>query len=276
MVRNAGHLARNEGEKLRKVIVSSPAREFYRVDDRKIHNIGEVADPERARSQHDALKSVLADSGCRVIDVPELDGHPNSVFTRDAAVVTPRGFIEMRMGLPSRRGEEAWMSEALRSLGVPKLGTIEEPGTAEGGDIILAGCVVFIGTSGRTNDEGAAQVASLFHDLGFEVRQARVPAPYLHLGGAMSMLGAGLVLSAKNVFAEDIFRGFETIATEDRTFAGANVICLGEKEAVVSRSHTALIELLLPHGVTVHAVDFSEFLKGTGGPSCLIVPVERG
>lgn len=266
----------NEGERLRKAIVCSPVREYYRVTDGNWHNIPEIADPARARSAHDALKSVLADSGCRVIDLPELEGHPNSVFTRDTAVVTPQGFIEMRMGLPSRRGEEAWMSEALTALGIPKLGRIEEPGTAEGGDIILAGRVAFLGRSGRTSEEGVRQVRCFLDTLGFEVRTARVPPPYLHLGGAMSMVGPGLVLAAGALFEKDFFRGFDTIVTDDSSFAGANVICLREKEVIASRAHTALIELLLSHGVAVHAEDFSEFFKGSGGPSCLILPVGRG
>jgi dimethylargininase len=269
-------MVRSEGEKLKAVLVSSPVREYYRVKDREAHNIREAADPARAKSQHDALKTILADAGCRVMDLAELDGHPNSVFTRDTAVMTPGGFLEMRMGLPSRRGEEAWVSEALRGLGIPLLGKIEEPGTTEGGDIILAGTVAFIGRSDRTNDEGIAQASGLLRGLGYDVRTAEVPLPYLHLGGAMSMAGRELIVCAGTFFGKEFFRGFETIPIEDLSFTGANVICLGEREVVASRSHIAAIEALLSRGVTIHAMDLSEFHKGAGGPSCLILPVERG
>ena len=33
------------------------------------------------------------------------------------------------------------------------------------------------------------------------------------------------------------------------------------------------IEILKQKGYRVHSLDLSEFLKGTGGPSCLILPV---
>ena len=43
------------------------------------HNIGDLGDPELAIGQHDTLKSKLREFGAEVIDIPELNGHPNSV-----------------------------------------------------------------------------------------------------------------------------------------------------------------------------------------------------
>jgi dimethylargininase len=269
---------KNEGEKLRKVIVSSPEREYFGLtpEETELHHIAEPPIPEKAKLQHDLLKMILADSGCKVIDLSELSGHPNSVFTRDTTVVTPNGFIELRMGLPTRRGEERWMKEALTWLGLDQAGRIEEPGTVEGGDVILAGEAAFVGRSSRTNDEGIEQLTPLLERMGYEVRTARVPEPYLHLGGAMSMVGPKLVLCDLGIFEKEFFSGYETLSVPGGTFSGANVICLGNMDVIACSSQMPALSVLLGHGVRVHSTDLSEFIKGSGGPSCLIMPVERG
>jgi len=112
-------MLRNEGERLRTTVVCTPREDYFRVDDLKAHNITEISNPDQTRLQHDRLKSVMKKFGVEVIDIPELRGHPNSVFTRDVSLSTPQGYIELRMGLEARRGEEAWMARILDSLGMP-------------------------------------------------------------------------------------------------------------------------------------------------------------
>ncbi len=271
-------MIRSEGEKLKKVIVSSPKKEYTAVssDSLTTHNMYEPSMPDIAMNQHNLLKSILADTGCRVIDLEELEGHPNSVFTRDMSVVTPSGFIQLRMGLPSRRGEEGWMSGVLDSLGIPCSGAVLDPASVEGGDVILAGEVAFLGRSGRTNPEGIRQISPLLRSIGFEVRTAAVPEPYLHLGGAMSLAGPETIICAKGVFKKGFFRGFETIEIGDGSFAAANVICLGDREVIAHSAHSSTIGALLQNKICVHSANLSEFIKGRGGPSCLILPIERG
>ena len=92
-------MLRNEGERLTRVVVSTPSKEYFDVSDTDAHNMNEVADRDRTIAQHRALQERLASRGAEVIDAPELHGHPNSVFTRDLALVTPQGYIKLRMGI---------------------------------------------------------------------------------------------------------------------------------------------------------------------------------
>ncbi len=269
-------MLRNEGETLRHVVVCPPGREYVTYDDPRAHNIAEPADLVRAQEQHARLRELLSLYGARVTSVPELGGHPNSVFTRDPIVVTPRGFVELRMGLPTRRGEEAWLARQLEDLGVPRAGRIEPSGTAEGGDVVLAGRVAFLGRSSRTNDEGIRQLKAILEPMGYEVRVAPVPPPYLHIGGAMSMVAPDRVLACAGVFPGGFFDGFDVIEVLPDGFVSGNVICLRPNEVIVEASQEAVAERLHRAGVEVHPVDLSEFVKGSGGPTCLILPVERG
>lgn len=270
-------MLRNEGDRLRRVVVCAPRREYFNVADLRAHNIVEVADPDSTRRQHDALKALMTQCGCEVIDVPELAGHPNSVFTRDVALCAPAGYVKLRMGLPSRRGEEEWMAQALESLGEPCAGEITAPGTVEGGDVILAGEVAFVGLSARTNRQGVRQISHILGRMGYEVRIAPLSPSTLHIGGMMSAVGPDRILYIPDIFPQDYFRGFRTIEVPQLGPSSGNVICLGKDEVIANAAENAeTTRILEDAGVKVQGVDLSEFRKGAGGPSCLILPVERG
>ncbi|MBK7407576.1 MAG: amidinotransferase [Saprospirales bacterium] len=268
-------MVKNEGDKLKRVIVSSPGKEYVSFWDKDAHHITEVADLEKAKLQHGILTTILENSGCEVVDVPELFGHPNSVFVRDAALCTPQGYLKLKMGLETRRGEEDWLEKALQAHGVPMAGILELPATAEGGDVILADHVAFVGHSHRTNEEGVHQLSAWLGYMGYKVRTVKVPDRYLHIGGAMSMIGPHRVLCCEGVFPEHFFDGYQTIVVPGDSFIHANVICIQDGEVIAERTNRETIAVLRQAGIEVHALDLSEFVKGAGGPSCLIMPVER-
>ncbi|MGD9344589.1 MAG: arginine deiminase family protein [Candidatus Aminicenantes bacterium] len=269
-------MLKNEGRRLTKVAVCTPGREYFSVTDLRSHNITEVPDPGRTLEQFAILKSILKKAGCEVVDASELPGHPNSVFTRDVSLVTPRGYIKLKMGLDSRRGEEEWMAAILDSLGEPYVGGVNLPGTVEGGDVILAEDVAFVGHSQRTNLEGIEQISEFLENMGYEVRIHRMDFRYLHLGGAMSMIGLRRILCCRDVFSEGFFAGFDTVEVPHRGPSTGNVICLQENEVIANiAENVEAIREMEKEGIQVHAIDLSEFRKGTGGPTCLILPIER-
>ncbi|MFZ2052729.1 MAG: arginine deiminase family protein [Candidatus Aminicenantales bacterium] len=268
-------MVRNEGERLRRVIVCAPRREYFKVKKLEIHNIGEAADRKKAMAQHRRLQAVLRQAGARVINLMELPGHPNSVFARDAGLVTPRGYIKLRLGLPTRRGEEDWMALALENLGVQGFGAIEPPGTVEGGDVIIAGKVAFIGLSERSNKSGVRQLSRLLMSMDYEVRILSLPAPHLHIGGAMSIVGPRTVFCCRRVFPKAFFAGFEVVEIPCPEATSANVITLGDNQVIVEEGCPGAAGALKKAGFHVRRLDLSEFVKGRGGPTCLIMPVDR-
>jgi len=269
---------RDEGDRLSRVVISTPRREYFQISDPRAHNVNQVADPVRTQAQHGELVAAMEWSGAVVLDAPELSGHPNSVFTRDVSLVTPRGYVQLRMGLPSRRGEEAWMASFLESSGEPRAGAIEPPGTVEGGDVILAGRVAFVGHSERTNAEGARQLSEILRKMDYDVRVARLAREegYLHLGGAMSAIAPERVVACRRDTPAGFFDGFDVVWVERRGPSSANVICLGPNEVLANEAENLeTMEALDAKGARVQGVDLSEFRKGAGGPTCLILPLER-
>jgi len=268
-------MVRSEADRLRRVIVCSPRIEYFLRSDFSEHNFDGAPDPETARLQHAALTAVLRHLEADVIDAMELPGHPNSVFTRDTLLASPAGYIELNMGLKTRVGEPAWLAQVCDRIGARRAGQIVPPATVEGGDVILAGDVAFIGLSRRTNSDGVRQLRELLEPLGFECRVAPVPDIYLHIGGAMSLVDDRLVLTVRGALPASLFRGFETILIDPAAFATGNVITVGNHIIIALPVPRTVRHLLESHGLTVIELDLSEFVKGHGGPSCLIMPLDR-
>ncbi|MFC1543688.1 dimethylarginine dimethylaminohydrolase family protein [Gemmatimonadota bacterium] len=269
-------MLRNEGDRLTRVVVCPPAGEYLGVTEPEVHGMSEPAVPDRIGRQYGALRGLLADAGAEVVEVEELQGHPNSAFTRDTALVTPSGHVRVRMGLPARLGEGPWMSDILTSMGVPCIGEISEPGSLEGGDVILAGDVAFVGCSSRSNEAGVAQLTGILQAEGYEVRVAPVSDLYMHVGGLMSAIGPHRVLCCRGLFPEGYFEGFERVEIDWYGPSCANVICLRDGEVIANSSEARpTMEALEDAGILVHGLDLSEYRKGGGGPTCIILPVER-
>lgn len=269
-------MLRNEGERLKRVVVCTPRKEYARASNLEKHNIGELGDSTLAIGQHDRLKNKLREFGAEVIDIPELDEHPNSVFTRDTALCTPQGYVKLRLGLKTRLGEGEWMAETLEAVGESCVGEIKAPGTVEGGDVVLAGEVAFIGRSIRTNEEGIRHLSALLEMMGYEIRVVQLPDTILHLDKVLMVLGPKQLLYCRGLILKETIDGFEGIGVLCGGDTTANIICLGETELLIHRSNSTVIERLKAEGFKVHHLDLSEFAKGMGGPNCLIMPVERG
>jgi N-dimethylarginine dimethylaminohydrolase len=78
-------------------------------------------------------------------------------------------------------------------------------------------------------------------------------------------------------FADDrSLDGVDTVAIPYGPTSMANVINLGGNELIVNRSNRSVIERLAATEHIVHELDLSEYAKGSGGPNCLIMPVDRG
>ncbi len=269
-------MLRSEGETLTRVVVSAPGEAYAGVTDPATHGMLGVPDLERSRRQHEALCGLLRRHGTEVEVLPEPAGLPNAVFTRDSALVTPMGHLHLRMGLETRRGEAVWMSQRLEELEAPRIGEIVTPGTVEGGDVVLMGGIAFVGHSTRTNDSGVRQITAQLRRQGYEVRVAPVGDRYLHIGGLMSALGPRRLLCCRGLFPDGYFDGFDVVEIDWYAPSCANVICLGPDEVIADASESGpTIAALEGAGVVVHHLDLSEFRTGGGGPSCLILPLER-
>ncbi|MBC2833895.1 dimethylarginine dimethylaminohydrolase family protein [Paragemmobacter straminiformis] len=224
-------------------------------------------DPALVAQHHAAYVAALRATGATVIELPALDAYPDSLFVEDTALCLPQGAVIMRPGAPSRLGEAAEMEPHLRAL-YSRIHRIEAPATIEGGDILVTGREILVGTSARTNAAGIAALDAITSRWGHRLRQVHTPPGVLHFKTDCALLDAGTILSTERLAASGCFAGYRVIHTAPGEEAAANVIRFNDA-VLMPAGFPATAQRLRDAGYGVTELPNSECAKLDGGMSCL-------
>jgi N-dimethylarginine dimethylaminohydrolase len=254
-------------------------------------NFASAPDRLRAIDQYDRFVELVSSTGAVIDFLPAADGTGmDSVYVRDASVMTDRGAILCRMGKPQREGEPSAQEAAFRAAGIPVLGTIGAPGRLEGGDVVwLDARTLAVGQGYRSNAHGIDQLRELLDDLADDVIAVplphwRGPSDVFHLMSIISPIDADLAVVYSPLmsvpFRERLLeRGTTLIEVPGGEFEtmGANVLAIGPRACVMVSGNPKTRAALERAGAAVFEYEGSEIsLKGGGGPTCLTRPLVRG
>ncbi|HEX9690854.1 MAG TPA: N(G),N(G)-dimethylarginine dimethylaminohydrolase [Gemmatimonadales bacterium] len=235
------------------------------------HVAREPIDVDRARRQHEAYERLLEDLGAEVVRVPAAPDLPDSVFVEDCAVVVDEVAVIARPGARSRVAEIDGVAECL--MRYRQCVWIEEPGTLDGGDVVIAGCAVYVGRSSRTNDSGIDQLHAAVAPYGYTA----IPVEF---GGALHLKSVCTALDSETVFLDprrvDVtqFRDLEYLAVPGDEWPAANTLPV-HGTIVLAAGFPQAASLLSSTGRDVRSVDISEFRKAEGAVSCKCVLLRR-
>ena len=253
--------------------------------------LGYVHRPDLATAlkEYEAYVDLLRGFGIEPLFLPRCDGVGlDSIYTRDAAVVTDRGTILCNMGKEARRGEPMAQRSALEAWGVPVRGEIAGEGRLEGGDVLwLDARTLAVGRGYRTNGEGIRQLSEL---LGPNVEVVTVPLPHFrgpsdvfHLMSIVSPIDNDLAVVYSPLmpvpFRElliDLGIALVEVPEGEYDALGCNVLAVSPRVCIVAEGAPETRRRMEAHGVEVHALEASEIcLTGSGGPTCLTRTLER-
>ncbi len=279
---------------LRRVLLKHP-REAFRSPDAVAAqwaglNYREAPDFVRAVDEFDKFAALLSDAGAEVLWAGEAEGTTlDSIYVRDAVVVTDAGAVLCSMGKAARVDEPSALEAVLVDAGVATLGAISGAGRLEGGDVCwLPDNRLVVGRGYRTNDEGIRQLAELTRGVVEELVVVplphwRGPSDVFHLVSLLSPVAAVAVLVYAPLlpvpFREWLLgRGLRLIEVADEEFASmaGNVLALAPGRCLMldgnprtrARLEDAGIEVLVYAGEEISR-------KGEGGPTCLTRPLVR-
>jgi len=226
-------------------------------------------DFDRATAQHEDYENMLRALGCVVERIEPADDLPDSVFVEDAVVVLDEIAVLTRSGARSRRGETAGVERAIaRYRAIQRMSA---PARLDGGDVLRIGRTIYVGISGRTNEEGARQLAAAGAPFGYTVECVGVSG-CLHLKSAITTAGEAVVVCNPEWVDARSFRGCEVIPVDrGEPFAG-NVLRIGAT-IVCAAAYPRTADVLRRRGYDVHLVDASELSKAEAGVTCCSVIV---
>ena len=283
----------NEYSQIKEVAIRSPLAGF--VDNDKISREWEAlryhAKPDilLAISEYKYFKSLLADDGMEVIDLPPSKKLTlDSIYTRDTILLCDKGLILCNMGRASRTFEVNENFKTLSSMGYEVAGEIKAPGTLEGGDFIwIDNNHAAVGLGPRTNAEGIRQLKEILGPS-IDLHIVNLPIPdhpddVLHLMSIISPLDKDLALIYKpfipNSFLQwlaDLNINFIKLSEEEYPLMGCNVLATAPR-SIIMLDELPKVQFELEKAQckirTYKGIEISR--KGEGGPTCLTRPLKR-
>ena len=227
-------------------------------------------DIDLAREQHRQYQTALRSIGCTVIELPEEPDLPDSVFVEDTAVIFPELAVIARPGAVSRLQEIKTVVPILKQY--RRLEFICDPGSLDGGDVLVLDKNIFIGLSNRTNPAAIKQMESLLTPYGYSVEGFELK-DCLHLKSAVTQITKNTLLINPDWVDPSKFIGWEQIEVDVEEPFGANALRVGEA-VIYPSSFTRTQQRIQRVGTRVISVNLSELAKAEGAVTCccLLIP----
>lgn len=284
----------SEVGRLRSILVKHVRDAFISQEciDRQWRDLNYTARPDYARAleEYEAFVDLVKRAVPDIQYLPQSEGTGlDSIYVRDAVLMTPKGAILCNMGKAARRGEPAAAADFLSHIGIPVIGGVTGAGRLEGGDVIwLDGETLAVGRGYRTNDEGIRQLGRLTAD--FAADPVVVPLPHwkgpgdvFHLMSIISPLDHDLAAVYSPLmpvpFREFLIgRGIQLLEVPDVEFASmaCNILAVAPRVCIKLAGSPRTTRMLQDAGVEVWEYEGNEISrKGAGGPTCLTRPLHR-
>lgn len=217
-----------------------------------------------ARVQHQEYVHALAALGCQVIELPEEPDLPDSVFVEDTAFILPEVAVITRPGADSRKPETESIIRALSSY--RPLVHVTEPGTVDGGDVLVLGKNIYIGNSTRSNADAVRQIQQLLDHYGYTVTAVDMH-DCLHLKTALTKVDDKTLLINPNWVDTSHFKGFDWIEVDSAEPFAANCLPVGDG-IIFPTAFPKTSKKLEARGYKIQAVNVAELAKAEGAVTC--------
>ena len=217
-----------------------------------------------ARQQHHEYTQALAQIGYQMIELPEEQDLPDSVFVEDTAFILPEVAVITRPGADSRKPETESIIQALSPH--RPLVHVTAPATVDGGDVLVLGKKIYIGLSTRSTMEAVDQLQNLLDNYGYKVTGVEL-TDCLHLKTAVTRVDDKTLLINKNWVNPSHFSGYDLIDVDPSEPFGAN--CLPVKDVIIYPTSFPKTQTKLEQkGYNIMNVKLDELAKAEGAVTC--------
>lgn len=277
---------------LRKVAMRTPGKAMLNAKPDEWH-YGKDLVPEELHAQYQDFVRLIEQSGSEICWIEGADdGLADSTFTYDPSFVTPAGAIIMSPGKTLRLDETKLHASFYHRVGIPIIGEITAPATAEGGDCFwLDDTTIAVGRGFRTNRDGVVQLSNILGHQGIHVLSFDLPVyqgkdACLHLMSVVSMLAENLALVYAPLMPVTLYQtmlelGFTLLEApvgefEDSGGLNLNVLATAPKQCIAVDGFPVTHALMRKAGCEVATFAGDELcIPCEGGPTCMTRPILR-
>jgi N-dimethylarginine dimethylaminohydrolase len=246
----------------------------------------------------DAFEAVFKKYGVTVYR-PEIIQNYNQIFTRDIGFVIDDVFVKSNI-MPDRERELDANQYVIDQMNPAKVVRPPEEVHIEGGDVMLWGNYIFVGTykgsdykdyiTARTNWQGVEYLRKLFPNKivkEFDLVKSKIEARdnALHLDCCFQPVGQSKGIIYKSGFREEADYMFLVqlfgkenlfhIEREEMYHMYSNVFSIAPDVVVSERKFTRLNNWLRENGFTVEEIPYAEIAKQEGLLRCSTLPLIR-
>ncbi|MCR5099863.1 MAG: amidinotransferase [Butyrivibrio sp.] len=292
----------NSVGKIRKILVHCPGEEIKQLSEGKyeeeagarilknkngqIRNYwkdDKLPNLDLLQKQHHELTDILANENIEIYYLEDPTNYwTNLTFTRDVALMTPKGAILTRFAMYFHQGDTFYTQKFLADRNIPIIGAIQGRGTIEGGSFsMLDPHTAIVGRSVRINDEGIEQLRTLLSYQEINLIVVDMPAYYIHLDEAFVPVDKNKILVSTFILPHWFLKmlqekGYELIETDrDDPMLTNNCIALEPGKVLFSSKGLKTMKNLEKAGIEVVPVDITEINKLGGGIHCSTLPLCR-
>lgn len=215
--------------------------------------------------QHQVYVDQLIEIGLDVTVLPALSEFPDSYFTEDVAIVTPEIAIVTRPGAQSRRNETQYIESSLARH--RNIQHIIEPGTLDGGDVLIVNQHCVVGLSERTNLHGAEQLSSILAQYDYHTDIVEV-SEALHLKSNVNFIDERTLLVTPSCYDLDCLSAYRKLVVPEEEAYAANVVWMNDT-IWLPEGFPISHRLLQENGYDTVLMPVSEIAKMDGGLTCL-------
>ena len=219
-------------------------------------------DHELALLQHQGYVDALKLCGLEVIMLDPIEDYPDSVFVEDVAICTSKCAVITNPGADSRNAETAYIEPAL-SKEISNIEHIKEPGTLDGGDVMMVGDHFYIGLSARTNRAGAEELIRILSKYGYSGSVIEIEG-LLHLKTGTAYLENNIMLVHENLADHPKFESYTKIIVPPEEEYAANAIRVNDF-VLLPAGYPITADKLRRAGLKLIELPMSEFRKLDGG-----------
>ncbi len=224
--------------------------------------------PGNALNQHRDYCAALEQAGAEVRTLEPLEAFPDSPFIEDNAVILEGTAFLCNTRAPSRQGEPDRLQPVLQEL-LP-VEVLPSDAVIDGGDVLVTDSAIFIGQSGRTNQQA---VDFFRHRLRMPVIPVTVHDA-LHLKTAVTWLGDNRLILNPDALDTTPLNNFDWLELKADEAYAANCLRLGQT-VLMPAGFDGVKNRILKTGCEVRTVEMSEFEKADGGITCLSLVIPR-